>query len=108
MYWLMLIVAGLFETGFAICLGKARETTGNESVLWLGGFAASLVISMLLLYRATRFIPIGTAYAVWTGIGTAGTVLAGIFLFREPADSRRLFFLVMLIVSIVGLRLVSK
>jgi quaternary ammonium compound-resistance protein SugE len=63
---------------------------------------------MLLLYRATQSIPIGTAYAVWTGIGAAGTVIAGIALFKEPADGWRLFFLFSLIASIAGLKAFAK
>lgn len=108
MAWIYLIVAGLFEIGFATCLGKSRITTGSSSVLWLVGFGFCLIISMLLLMRATQVIPIGTAYAVWTGIGAAGTVLIGILLFNEPADFWRLFFLLLLIVSIVGLKFVSS
>ena len=67
--WLILVVAGLFEVGFATCLGKARTVTGTASVYWMIGFFVCLSISMLLLYKATQTLPIGTAYAVWTGIG---------------------------------------
>ncbi len=106
MNWLMLIIAGLFEVGFATCLGKAREA-GTNTVLWMTGFFVCLTISMFLLYKATQTLPIGTAYAVWTGIGAVGTVLIGIFYFREPADFWRIFFLTMLIASIIGLKAVS-
>lgn len=107
MNWILLIIAGLFETGFATCLGKAKEATGTAATLWFGGFFACLVISMYLLYRATQTLPIGTAYAVWTGIGAVGTVLAGILFFKEPASFWRLFFIVTLIGSIVGLKAVT-
>ncbi len=107
MNWLILIIAGLFEVAFAFCLGKAKETTGTEMVLWYIGFAVALTISMSLLIKATQNIPIGTAYAVWTGIGAVGTVLVGIFVFKEPATFLRLFFLTTLIASIVGLKAVS-
>ena len=107
MNWIILIIAGLFEVGFATCLGKARETSGNVSVLWWIGFFICLTISMYLLYRATLVLPIGTAYAVWTGIGAVGTVLMGIFFFKEPADFWRLFFITLLIGSIIGLKVVS-
>lgn len=107
MNWLMLVVAGLFEVGFATCLGKAKETTGTTSFWWMAGFFASLAVSMYLLYRATQTLPIGTAYAVWTGIGAVGTVLVGILVFREPVAFWRLFFLFTLIASIVGLKFVS-
>lgn len=76
-------------------------------MLWMLGFLVSLSISMYLLYRASLTLPLGTAYAVWTGIGAVGTALVGIFFFREPADFWRLFFIITLIASIVGLKLVS-
>jgi quaternary ammonium compound-resistance protein SugE len=107
MNWIILVIAGLFEVGFATCLGKARETEGVTSTLWFVGFFVSLTISMYLLYRVTFSLPIGTAYAVWTGIGAVGTVLVGIFVFKEPADFWRLLFLSTLILSIVGLKVVS-
>ena len=108
MNWIILIIAGLFEVGFTTCLGKAKETTGTTSTLWLVGFLVSLAISMLLLYRATLTLPLGTAYAVWTGIGAVGTVLVGIFFFKEPAHFWRLFFIFTLIASIIGLKYVSS
>lgn len=108
MNWLTLIIAGLFEVGFATCLGKAKETSGTTSVLWMLGFFACLGVSMTLLYKATQTLPIGTAYAVWTGIGAFGTVLIGIFVFKEPVHFWRLFFLFTLISSIIGLKFVSS
>ncbi len=107
MNWIVLVIAGLFEVGFAFCLGKSRETSGNTSALWLGGFLACLAVSMILLFKATRELPLGTAYAVWTGIGAVGTVLVGIFIFKEPATFWRIFFLSTLIASIIGLKFVS-
>lgn len=107
MNWLYLIIAGLFEVGFATCLGKAKETSGSIAFWWMVGFFVCLSISMFLLYKATQTLPIGTAYAVWTGIGACGTVLIGIFLFKEPVHFWRLFFLFTLIASIVGLKFVS-
>lgn len=108
MNWFLLIIAGLFEVGFATCLGKARESSGNTAVLWMMGFFVCLTVSMSLLYKVTQSLPIGTAYAVWTGIGAFGTVLIGIFLFKEPVHFWRLFFLFTLIVSIIGLKFVSS
>jgi len=107
MNWIILIIAGFFEVGFATCLGKARETSGTTAIIWWCGFAISLTISMLLLYKATQTLPIGTAYAVWTGVGAVGTVIVGIVLFKEPVDFWRLFFIFTLIASIVGLKFVS-
>ncbi|GEP51490.1 QacE family quaternary ammonium compound efflux SMR transporter [Flavobacterium noncentrifugens] len=108
MNWILLIIAGLFEVGFASCLGKAKETSGSESTLWMAGFFVCLSISMGLLYKATQELPIGTAYAVWTGIGAVGTVLVGILVFKEPATFWRIFFLSTLIASIIGLKFVSS
>lgn len=107
MSWIILIVAGLFEVAFASCLGKAKEATGNDVYWWYGGFLICLTLSMLLLIKATQELPIGTAYAVWTGIGAVGTVLMGIFVFKDPANFWRIFFIVTLIGSIVGLKAVS-
>jgi len=108
MNWILLIIAGLFETGFATCLGKAKEATGTAAALWMAGFFVCLAISMFLLYKATQVLPIGTAYAVWTGIGAAGTVIVGIIFFKEPADFWRLFFITTLVGSIAGLKFVSN
>ncbi len=108
MNWIILIIAGLFEVGFASCLGKAKETTGTESYFWYGGFLICLTISMVLLMKASQNLPLGTAYAVWTGIGAVGTVLIGILVFNEPATFWRIFFICTLIASIVGLKAVSS
>ena len=107
MNWIILIAAGLFEVGFTSCMAKMKETTGSELYLWLAGFLVSITLSMLLLIKATQTLPMGTAYAVWTGIGAVGTVLVGIFVFREPATFWRLFFIITLIGSVAGLKMVS-
>ena len=92
---------------FAFCLGKAKYATGNMVYLWYAAFVIALSISMSLLIKATQTLPIGTAYAVWTGIGAVGTVLVGIFIFKEPVTVLRLLFLATLIGSIIGLKAVS-
>src|SRR3954467_8097292 len=107
MNWVLLIIAGLFEVGFTTCLGKARAATGSTAAWWIAGFFVSLSLSMYLLYKATQTLPMGTAYAVWTGIGAVGTVIMGIVFFKEPADFWRLFFIFTLIASIAGLKMVS-
>lgn len=107
MEWMLLIIAGFFEVGFATCLGKAKEASGSIALYWMIGFFVCLSISMFLLYKATQTLPIGTAYAVWTGIGAAGSALVGILIFKEPAEFWRLFFLTTLIASVVGLKFVS-
>jgi quaternary ammonium compound-resistance protein SugE len=108
MNWIILTIAGLFEVAFAFCLGKAKETTGSEMYWWYAGFLVALSISMVLLVKATQTLPIGTAYAVWTGIGAVGTALVGILVFKEPTTFLRLFFLTTLIISIVGLKALSN
>ncbi|MNJ91924.1 Quaternary ammonium compound-resistance protein SugE [compost metagenome] len=107
MNWIILIIAGLFEVAFASCLEKAKNTTGSTMAWWYAGFGVSLVISMLLLMKAIQTLPIGTAYAVWTGIGAVGTVLVGILIFKDPISLWKLFFMTTLIGSIIGLKAVS-
>ena len=84
-----------------------KEVSGTEWYLWGAGFLVCLGLSMLLLAKAVQTLPIGTAYPVWTGIGAVGTVVMGIVFFHEPTSFLRLFFISTLIVSIVGLKVVS-
>lgn len=107
MNWIILVIAGLFEVAFAFCLGKAKEATGTDATLWYGGFFICSTISFILLIKAMQTIPIGTGYAVWTGIGAVGTVLVGVLVFKDPANFWRVFFITTLIGSIVGLKAVS-
>jgi quaternary ammonium compound-resistance protein SugE len=104
MPWLLLIVGGLFEVGFTTCL---RFVDGFRNLPWTVGFLASVTLSMGLLERAARDIPMGTAYAIWGGIGAAGTVLVGIIWFGEPVTSVRILLLLALIACIIGLRLTA-
>ena len=104
----MLILAGFIEIVFTSCLNKARDAQGTPAIFWYAGFIIALFTSLALLLKATRTLPMGTAYAVWTGIGGAGTVVVGLLLFKEPAEFWRLFFIVTLIGSIVGLKVVSN
>ena len=108
MAWIFLIVGGLFEVGFTTCLNAAKHSTGTAVTLWYGGFVASLALSMIFLMLATKTLPMGTAYAVWTGIGAVGTALIGIYFFKEPADFWRVFFIFTLIASILGLKYVTN
>lgn len=104
MSWLYLIAAGLFEVGFTTCL----KLSDSFSKFWPSlGFLICAVVSFWLLTKAAQTIPLGTAYAVWTGIGAFGTAIIGIFVFGDPATTLRLLFLVLLIGSIIGLKLVS-
>lgn len=108
--WILLVIGGLFEAGFAVSLGKAQDTMGKERWMWLASFVICVSISMYLLYRSmggARPIPVGTAYAVWAGIGAVCSVVFGIFIFSEPVTVWRMVFLSTLIVSLVGLQIVT-
>jgi len=102
--WLLLIVAGLFETAWAIGLKYADGFTRLGPTVFT---VAALAISMVLLAFAVRVLPIGTAYAVWVGIGALGAAALGILLFQEPLTPARAGFLLLLLVSIAGLRMTS-
>jgi quaternary ammonium compound-resistance protein SugE len=104
MPWVVLVIAGLFEVGWAIGL----KYTEGFTRLWPSvGTAAAMVVSVVLLGWAMRSLPVGTAYAVWTGIGAVGTVILGIVLFHEPATAARLLCVAMILAGIVGLKLTS-
>lgn len=106
MNWIYLLVAGLMEVGFTFCLGKTKNTVGAEQYWWWAGFVTAMLLSMYLMARAARTIPIGTVYPVWTGIGAVGAVVVGIVFFNEPATFWRVFFITTLIISVVGLKIV--
>lgn len=102
--WFILAIAGLLEVCWAIGL----KYTEGFTRLWPTVFTlVALAGSMFLLARATQTIPIGTAYAVWVGIGALGAVILGIFLFNEPASVSRLLFVAMLVVSLIGLKVTA-
>lgn len=107
MAWIFLVLAGLFEVLFVFSMGKARETVGRQSFLWYALFVIALSLSMWLMMRATKSLPLGTAYAVWTGIGAAGSVVMGMIFFKEPVTLWRVVFLFTLISSIIGLKLTN-
>ena len=105
MAWTYLVFAGLLEVGFASTL----KLTENFTKLWPTLiFSVCILLSFVLLSRALRDISIGTAYAVWTGIGAAGTAAVGIFFYKEPATALRLVFLATLVGSIVGLKFAAS
>lgn len=104
MYWLVLFIAGLFEVAWAIGL----KYTEGFSKLWPSVFTlASMIISMGLLAYSVKQLPVGTAYVVWTGIGAVGTAILGIILFGESKELARIFFIFLIIVGIVGLKIFS-
>ncbi|MBP6546865.1 MAG: quaternary ammonium compound efflux SMR transporter SugE [Phenylobacterium sp.] len=105
MAWLILFAAGLCEIGWAVGL----KYTDGFSRLWPTVFTgASLIVSMALLGLAMKSLPLGTAYAVWTGIGAVGTVILGIVLFKEPATVARLVCVCLIVAGILGLKLFSS
>lgn len=110
MSWILLIIAGLFETSFTFCLGKAeqyRKDTGSLSEFWLSLFLLCLCISMYLMYKCTQMLPLGVVYPVWTGIGALGAVMLGIFYFHEPISFWKIFFILSLVGSVIGIKAVS-
>lgn len=104
MPWLWLIVGGMFEVGFTTSL---RFVDGFRSLPWTLAFLGSVAVSMGLLEVASRSIPMGTAYAVWGGIGAVGTVIVGIFWFQEPASTVRLLLILAVVAAISALRLTA-
>ena len=102
--WLVLIVAGLFEVGWAIGLKYTQGFTRLWPTVWT---AAALVISMVLLGAAVKVLPVGTGYAVWVGIGAVGTAALGIMLLGEPANLGRVASIALIVVGIVGLKLAT-
>lgn len=104
MAWVILFLAGLLEIGWAIGL---KYTQGFTRLWPTVGTAVALIGSMLLLGLAVRTLPIGTAYAVWTGIGAAGTALLGLWLFQEPATAGRLLCIGLIVAGVLGLKLAA-
>lgn len=104
MAWFLLFLAGLLEVAWAVGL---KYTDGFTRPWPTAGTLVAMIASVVLLALAVRALPLGTAYAVWTGIGTAGAVLLGIVLFQEPATFLRIFFVGLIVAGIVGLKLVT-
>lgn len=102
--WMMLMVAGLFEVAWAVGLKYTQGFTKLIPSLLTGG---ALAVSMYLLANAAKDLPIGTAYGVWVGIGALGAAVLGMILFQEPATPARIFFLILLLTSIIGLKATS-
>lgn len=105
MAWIYLMLAAACEIAFA---GSLKLTNNFTNLKWTVIFVVFYILSIILLNKAIQQIPVGTAYAIWTGIGAAGTILLGILYFKEPYNFWRIFFLSTLVLSIVGLKVVSK
>lgn len=105
MSWSYLLIAGIFEIAWAI----GMKYTHSFSRFWPSVLVIlAMLVSVYFLTLAIKTIPVGTAYAVWTGIGIAGTTLLGILLFQEPVDFLRLVFIFLILVSVVGLKVIAK
>ena len=104
MAWVVLFIAGLFETAWAVGL---KQSDGLTRPGWAAFTAVTLVVSMVLLGWSLKTLPVGTGYAVWTGIGAIGAAVLGIVLFKEPATAGRLFCLALIVSGIIGLKLVT-
>lgn len=105
MYWIILFIAGLFEIAWAVGL----KYSDGFSKLWPSVFTvASMIISMGMLAWVVKHLPVGSAYAIWTGIGAVGTAILGIVLFNESKEFIRIFFIFLIIVGIVGLKLFTS
>ena len=104
MAWFLLILGGLFEVGFTTSL---RFVEGFRNLPWTLAFLGSVTLSMGLLEYASRTIPMGTAYAVWAGIGAVGTVIVGLLFFNEPATTVRVLLILVIVASIAGLKLTA-
>jgi quaternary ammonium compound-resistance protein SugE len=105
MPWVVLFLAGLFEICWAVGL---KYSNGFSNLGWTLFTVVTLGASMILLANALRFLPVGTAYAVWTGIGAVGTAILGMVLFGEPKTAARFFFIGLVVVGIFGLRAVTR
>lgn len=104
MAWIYLIIGGLFEVGFTTSL---RFVDGFRNLPWTLAFLASVAVSMALLELASRSIPMGTAYAVWGGIGAVGTVIVGMIWFQEPASTIRMLLILLIVGAIAALRVTA-
>ena len=104
MAWVLLGIAGLCEVGFTTAM---KYADGFSKLLPSLIFAVLYIASALFLAQAVKTLPLGTAYAVWTGIGAVGTAMVGVIMFGDPATLSRLFFLSLIVVGIVGLKVVS-
>jgi quaternary ammonium compound-resistance protein SugE len=104
MAWILLLAAGVLEIGWAVGL---KYTDGFTRPGPTAATVTAMAVSLLLLGLSIRTLPVGTAYAIWTGIGTVGTVLLSIYLFGESADPARLFFIVLIVAGVIGLKIVT-
>lgn len=104
MEWVFLVIAGVFEVFWSTCM---KFSNGFTEIKFTILTVVGMILSFILLAQATKTLPLGTAYAVWTGIGALGAVIAGIILFKEPVTALRIFFISLLMIGIIGLKATS-
>ena len=104
MMWIVVVIASFFELGFTVCM---KLSDGMKNKKYVVGTIVSTAISIGLLSIATKTLPLGAAYAVWTGLGTVFNVLFGIFVFKESKSAKKLFFMGLVLIGVVGLRLTA-
>jgi quaternary ammonium compound-resistance protein SugE len=104
MAWVFLVIAGIFEVSWAVCL---KLSDGFGKLNYSAYTVIGMLVSFYFLAQATKTLPIGTSYAVWTGIGVAGATIIGTFFFKEPMTATRGFFLLLLVIGIIGLKFTS-
>lgn len=104
MNWIYLLLAGVFEIGWTIGL---KQMDDHKNLLWTAIFYISIYTSFYFLQQALKVIPIRTAYAIYTSIGTIGTVIIGMLFFKEPATLIRIFFILLIVTAVIGLKLTS-
>lgn len=108
MGWIYLAIASMLELCMTFCIGKTKGVTGMEFYLWGGGTILASLLNLGLLTKAVQTLPVGMTYVIWTGIGAVGTVVMAILFFKEPISFSRIFFMSTLILSIIGLKIVSS
>lgn len=104
-YWIILAIAGFFETGWAISM---KLSNGFTDLKWSIITLVLLIISMVLLAISLKVLPLGTAYAVWTGIGAVSTAIIGMIFFKESTEFWRIFFISLILIGLIGLKVVTK
>lgn len=105
MAWIYLLIAGFFEMAFAISM---KMMDSHKNIPWTISFYICILASFFFLNLAIKHIPIGTAYAIWTGIGASGVAIIGIYFFKDPVTIARVGFLMLLVISIIGLKITSE
>jgi multidrug resistance protein, SMR family len=108
MGWIYLFIASILELSMTFCIGKTKSAIGTDYYLWISGVVGTSLLNLWFLTKAVQTLPVGMTYVIWTGIGAVGTVIMAILFFKEPVTFARIFFMTTLILSIIGLKVVSN